>query len=762
MSLGDTVEGELKAQETLRLYRSAYRTHSKDNTGVTYEDNFWKVYIRLYIDLLPDVCVDEFKKILEKLYLVEPRSREQIVKVGKALNLHAMTYRQSFSLYWKYYLSLTSGLPWVEITKEGVEDLLDRVIRDFTDDPVTNTSEEYLKDFRRYTKKWFLSGNKVVKSKLSVDEFLDNPSNYVTPGASVDSPKKGVFKLNGREFKPRKTKYGFSLSHDEMEVRRLFWDAGKIDVRMSIKGKEDVKLRTISKVGMPSHLRESYLLSYVLEARQGSWDTTYGSPITSTTAEIVKMQEGWVVDLNTMVGLATDAEAFDVNYIPGEEIAFWEALREVALELNWPYEYIEVLDVHLLSIKRGYEITINLPHIGSTTFEPTKGLISGTKSTSIRGTAKVSAVANMALDRAGVRDQCKSLLTNGDDQQMIFLTRKAALLFVKALKEINGMVINEGKTMESFGQFGVKNLEFLKKVTTPDPVEIDGVIGYNVSGLPFRSLKSVLLRSPESSETRASPQSIFSNWMRMITRGLPAKKVLPHCISDISSFMRVSKRDVEDWLYTPRTLGGAGLVGKVPDRFVKLSLSVEFVDKKLTVTTRSAWKKYRLSDKIITTAFLENLGILPVQKKSRTIVQGVRMLLFSQLPTKETNYRVVPSEDVGGMYTLLLSRARDLKLGLDGYLELIDDSQHELCKYLWEKWSRNVFFDWLDGKLFVNPFSYYVGSQQMSTLAEPVKKRMFTYLKERRASRAMLNMVNVFIEHYCVKDARVQPVRLGD
>lgn len=724
--------------------------------------------LNFYLSIIPDVVVADTTRILinsglysKNGYWYKGLTQETVVARSKQLNLILLREREKITPYWYYCLDITNGtLPWVEITRERKKDMLNRTIEGFSGQNTLNDSNEYFLTFKKYCKNWLSASESGDMTKLpTLSDYLDNPLNLATTGASIDNLNFN-FILEGVSMKARKTKLSYSLSH---EVQEIMYQMGKIaptEVHMSIKAKEKPpKLRPVSKESIGDYACESYVLPYIVARVQNNWNTTYSSPLFSSTPHwVTKMQQMLFSMQNRCAVVDTDADQFDMTYQNEENILTWGAILEVATSESWPNlkDITWCIEKIIERAKLGYNIKLNLGEKEPHQIQYNKGLISGRKTTAFQGTIKSSVVANIVIDQQGLRNDVLHVSTNGDDATILFKHEESNSKYMKGSDILNAQIINKQKSLTSSYKDAVTTMEYLKQIYSSIERILPNTPQLWSYGVPIRGLTSIMLKSPEASVEIVTPSAIRNNWLRLYSRGIDWFKMLPHMIKDISGRMRVSDKTTLDWLGTPSAFGGGGLqeYRNIPlaINLVKMDIT-HSVNKVLTfLPVTKAWLRWGITQKEIFKMYAPTLGVKPEANMIiKKIQAGQIHTKFINLNAPPLSYSLVPNKHVGKLMSLLIEQwiSKYTTRGdkpLSELLSLTDTSVHSTLTKLYHLWTWGAFLEYIKGTLFVGVLNPDWSSKQVSVYFEPYKKRMFGLLSLRRSSRSDLLAANLVLE----------------
>jgi hypothetical protein len=734
--------------------------------------SFYRRYLELYKVLLPKEVVEPVFDVLTKtgLYSADDSfydsiTQETVNDRSKKLTIFVLRYRERFSPYWKYMQDISYALPWNELDDSGISEIKSRVIDDFGGKLETSDSEEYRIKYSAYSRAWLSAGDFTgFKNHPSLDTFISTPFMWGTAGASIES---GIDYLeDGVIKKSKKVKYAQTLKYSPAEIKQKIRDVSTFEVRMSIKGKEKApKTRTISKVGLEPYILESYLAIYVEQRRRmGSGLSTFASPLHMTQSQYLDTTYKWIGALdNGAATLDMDAAAFDVNYSKFEDLDFYYMILDVAKRENWPNlsDIQFCVDKIVALVNRGYRIEltthgdkIHIPYV--------HGLISGKRTTALQGTCKSSVVLNMAIDDSDSRSDVVSVVTQGDDSNTIMRNRSAIERVYSSILETQAIKVNAQKTLVS----PIDNVpvsEFLKQVYSPVPKA-----GFNRSGIPIRSLSSIMARSPESNDEKQTPLSVVSNWIKAYQRGLDKQQVCKHMASDISGMMGCSLIVTKNFLTTPKTVGGAGLQYWYPfenTMFISFNVVTKKLWHTLSFQKTGLWSAWGISNEVLADQLGPTLGARTVSKTSITMAS--RLWKVYRLTGSETDYHCHAKPEYLSMYGILLedilyktkknpaARAASLQ-------SLLEPKSFEKYRAMLGRWSSAALDLWLRGRLFT-PFSNpNYSMNQIAVALEPYYKRAFTQMFSMRSNRAVVSSFSATIEAMQDVVMRDTPYRYGD
>lgn len=694
---------------------------------------------------------------------IESTSQGHIVERAKILTEFVLKWRSMIGDGYERLLSMNDGLlPWVDVRDDDVKDLYTSLNVDYGSEVITNNSLDYINSFKAYSKRWMSAGVRSdFKKPLSFREFVENPTLWATPGATIEP---GIRYYDGEKWHTsKKTKWSLALRLDTDQLIQLALQSTQTYASLSIKKKEGPpKLRPVSKETIGDYLCESYWAYYCEPRRKmGSYGTSYESPLSNTLEQNVERQQYWIRLLNVNTpAVDLDARNFDLNYSFDENQAWFEAGKELAKEENWPYHQdIEKCINALLS--RSRSIKLKYSHTGQK-IEYNRGLLTGKRTTSLQGTCKSSVVVNMVIDKLGIRDKLVHASTNGDDTNVFFEDIESVNKFFNGVLELNAIVVHPLKTLSSPGltnEKGVYNsIEYLKVLYSSKPWKV-GNSDVFARGVPVRAIKSVLLRSPESDENVRSPVAMVNNWIRCMNRGLDVEQCKKFMTQDLSRYFAREGGKFEDareltvrWFGTPLSIGGAGLedlFGATEYGNWVIIKNVENEDTRrfelqkirTKVLPQRNWLKWGIEGTDIVEELPNLFGIAKPRSEVLTAIHNVQIDGFRG--AYPLSYLIAPNDKIGGLMSFLVSKwmrtyRNDWRSQVYRLSSYVDQKSFELLMKLRNKWTRAAFFDLLAGRLWNTQIVLGYSGLQLSEYSEIWKEKAFGRLVNFKTSKSTI------------------------
>jgi hypothetical protein len=720
--------------QSLRTYR--YDHTFKDCPTTHYHKTIHFVY-----STMPSEIRERWIGWLKYFNLYFVSYQEQVTTNAKLVTVFVNKYRERFVPFWQWFINLEHMLPWVKIDKSDVIEINSNVRKTFDSDVEHDISGNYIARYRKYCSRWVTADLSVdMPSMPTFDEFIFLPHLYGTSGAG--EMRDVIIKLNGVRTKAKNTKWAWTLNDRLPNAKR--W----MQAKLSIKKKEKPpKKRTVSKIDLDSYLYESYISMFVEARRSRSYGTLWSSPLAETSTERFEREQDWSrrVQSNESIA-ATDASSFDVHYSKEEIKAYFLAVADLAAVEKWPH-WEDVVTACAIMQEKVDNIKIETNLFGITTeFTHRRGLISGMRSTSLLGTAKSSIVANMALDDCGLRQNCTVMSTNGDDMLAMFTQGTDVKIFTDQVHEDKHIFTNEQKTLIS-PTSRINMYEYLKKINASQPYTFykDTNIS-TMTGVPVRATSSLLLRSPESNVELPSITSIVSNWMRYYMRGGRKDAIMFHMVNDLSRMLSQSKDIVRSYLGTPSSFGGAGISWFRTTDYYKIE-EKQLIRNNVEIITRGKWRHYELSDRFIVSKVGGSLvRPSPIRQSFKKTAVHVKFHTRGQ----RLDYKLHFNKDVDKPWlNQIMFESWLFERNWDDWtipnLVLAEDSAAVLYR-LFHKWSRALWYKWVEGKLFPGFRVPGWSDATVSSYLEIAKEETFGWLASRRSSLADLRVANYNIE----------------
>nr|QXV86552.1 RNA-dependent RNA polymerase [Totiviridae sp.] len=324
---------------------------------------------------------------------------------------------------------------------------------------------------------WFNTMTTNPSERLSLAEFLDDPTRWATSGSAPAVDVGGVTFRNKWAWASDIIKNYGNVSSWYQKVGRHM-PAYNTVARVALK-EESTKVRLVLAAPPASHLRQSYILSYLGAPKYLRSTVTYPD-ITQ------ELSEGWT----SLCGL--DSSKFDHN-VPGWFVTDF-------FRFIWRHAAARGLnDLADAAMHEAYSIehTFVKTPLGQVKWH--KGVLSGWRVTSLLDSMVSQAICDFIADNTKVPFD---FMVQGDDIMLRSWGLMDTSEIVRQAKRL-GVIINEAKS--TTGMAG----EFLKYLYTPD-----GAVGY-----PGRGLRSIFWANPWIPELQSkSPKQVVGNWMTYFSR----------------------------------------------------------------------------------------------------------------------------------------------------------------------------------------------------------------------------------------------------
>lgn len=526
----------------------------------------------------------------------------------------------------------------------------------------------------------------VFGEQLSMLEWLKCPSRWLANGATTSRALEGS----------KRTKFSTYLASSQHELLRDMFSTTPPQNKVNPK-RERSKTRNTVSSDWDLYLQMKWLTQGVEGALESVFPTTLSSKLKQ-----VSRWRMWRSRMANSVGVPIDQSTFD--HVPWMDII----ISMVTYICARAREKAPDTALHA----RITEIVINRIRAGSVNWESyswkhVRGLLSGWAWTSVLGTLMnyIEFVGIVAVTR-GSLPPVDAMAFQGDDALLFADSWSQAATWVQSYMRV--LPVNPGKFFVS-----TSRTEFLRLVITDDRVA--GYLGRAVPSLMYANAWA---------GGKMSVQSRAASWSRLVARGGVLSRVREHCIRDIAGFTRASRSEVVDLLRTPKSLGGLGLevgpctwrqvreddlLGKEQEGRIVAATDPERVPRAVRRVAERNMASHGgvFSDRDVAAGAVEGvlMGVQggswgaekPVDIKIRRVSNVANISLARAFDGKDVDFKP-PAYTVDPMFLPSVLR-RKLKAGLDSVLGLFDPGDRERVSARWKAWPRNVWFDWVCGRL---------------------------------------------------------------
>lgn len=545
-------------------------------------------------------------------------------------------------------------------------------------------------------------GRKV--KRLSLREFLTNPTLYATSGSGRGLPKLEIDaefwnqKLNKWEsgkYKLGSTKWAGLLASTPDDLIKMVFRREKQKNFMFIKidEKGGLKLRSIVTGDLAVYLRMAYLNYYV----EGALNDCEFLPTTWSTKKRVEYMRNSLIlsnDVN-IIHIPIDQSAFDKNVSLDLVLDVVSWLCNLALKVsNFLPDVQDVADILYWSMDGGELIVESTGHI----FEIERGVLSGWLWTSL-----IDSLANYIqfteiTEAMFINEEAIAVhYHQGDDIDVGTYSYEVAVAIYEGYNHY-GLEINPLK----FWIERDRN-EFLRLVYTD-----------NVRGYLARLVTGILYLKPGPPKPLdESWFTMLDSWKKAISRGADSIVIERMVIEEARRIFNISTKVASDLLYTPRSYGGGGWGSRWPDKFYYI-----FHDKpnKAKVLSNDAplFQDYSPNERGLLlneylAAGLPNPKPRIKEFSQKHIVLKMKQLFINKfnltelnfdtkLPAPIWNYDLMPTQ-----ITLNIAKFVSKEISLEDLLLFTNNSIE--VKKQFNMLGRRNFIKWLKGGLIAVPLS---------------------------------------------------------
>jgi len=545
------------------------------------------------------------------------------------------------------------------------------------------------------------------KEQMGVDDFFRNPSRWLANGATTGARLPGS----------KGTKFSTYLASSREDLLRDLFSRAPPQNVVNPK-RERTKTRNTISSDWDLYLQMKFLCQGVEDALETVFPTTLGKKV-----QQLKRWDMWRRKLGRSVGVPIDQSTFD--HVPWMEllISLIRVLCDSARRKSPdPELHARLTELVIARIRAGSVKWENY------TWRHIRGLLSGWAWTSALGTLlNYVEFVGITIVTRGVIPGKDEFGLQGDDLLAFVRSWNQAVTLTKTYMRV--LPVNPGKFFIS-----EKRTEFLRMVITPD----------RVTGYAMRAVPSLFYANAWSGG-KMTVSSTVSSWARLAQRGCNKATVREHAIRDVVGFTRLPRKHVEDALATPKSVGGLGMEvrpGAKWRRVVEESIVDDgvFDGRKVLATDpeqvppsvrRVATKNIQshggmLADPVIAGAAADAVlaGVQGVSwakpKDSRIRIEPVEVRATGGLLEGRFVGVKPPKTTIDPMFIAPVLR-KLLTRGWDAVKDLFAPRDFELVKARWYAWSRNVWFDWVTGRLKPKGWSdWMMGSVVASAVSDAI------------------------------------------
>jgi hypothetical protein len=528
--------------------------------------------------------------------------------------------------------------------------------------------------------------NMVFGEQLPMLEWLKSPSRWLANGATTSRALEGS----------KRTKFSTYLASSQGELLKDMFSTAPPLNKVNPK-RERSKTRNTVSSDWDLYLQMKWLTQGVEGAMESVFPTTLSSKLKQ-----ISRWKMWRSRMANSVGVPIDQSTFD--HVPWMDIIIsmiryiCERAREKAPD---PALHERITEVVIGRIRAG---SVNWE---SYTWKHVRGLLSGWAWTSVLGTLMnyIEFVGIVAVTK-GSLPPVDAMAFQGDDALLFADSWSQAVTWVQTYMRV--LPVNPGKFFVS-----TQRTEFLRLVITEDRVA--GYLGRAVPSLMYANAWA---------GGKMSVQSRAASWSRLVARGGDLQRVREHCIRDIAGFTRASREEVIDLMRTPKAVGGLGLesgpciwrqvreddlLGKEQEGRITAATDPERVPRSVRRTAEKSMASHGgiFSDRDVAAGAADGV-LMGVQGGSwnaekevdiriRRVPDSTKFSLARGLDGKDIDFKP-PKATIDAMFLPSVLR-RLLKRGVESVMTLFSPDDHERVRLKWQAWPRNVWFDWVCGRI---------------------------------------------------------------
>lgn len=524
----------------------------------------------------------------------------------------------------------------------------------------------------------------VFKEQMGVHEWLDNPSGWLANGATTGKRLEGS----------KGTKFSTYLSSSKEELMRDL--LSRAPPRNVVNPKRE---RTKTRNTISSDWDLYLQMKWLCQGSEKVLETVFPTTLSNKLKQVDRWA-AWRRRMFNSVGVPIDQSKFD--HVPWMEFIIsiirymCDCARTKSPEPELHRRITEIVIERIRSASVTWE---------GHTWRHVRGLLSGWAWTSVLGTLVnyteflgVVAVTGCHMPTAD------SMCFQGDD----------ALLFVESWSQAATLVKTYMRTLPvNPGKFFISSdrTEFLRLVITRD----------RVTGYLARAIPSLMYANAWAGG-KMSVQSRAASWSRLVARGARPERVREHCIRDIAGFTRAPRPHIESCLGTPKSLGGLGLEQgrgvwfrvveeEFPDQeYEARRVSATDADKVPRHVRYAAAESMRSHGGIFRAPGMADAAAagmlsgvqgagwnasLEVRIRFERVVQKV--VLSRLCDGRSVNFSP-PRPLVDPIFLPNMLRVA-MRVGVHAVSKLIDPRDRDLCRGRYMAWPRNVWFDWVVGRI---------------------------------------------------------------
>lgn len=486
--------------------------------------------------------------------------------------------------------------------------------------------EDFNDRYRLAMRKALYTGSGATPDRIyDVSAFLKKPELWATTGSGFDGELKiGKVKNTYTHSKVKlvSSKWNQAWSNSFYKLKRAIWKRKKRLCKAFVKPEVN-KPRLVVAVDFTFYLKCSFVDQLITKCMAGREDSTlFMRP--------KQIKELWLRRFRKE-GLAfpLDEEKFDqapsaaMRKIMLEELTLFVSDMSIHQEPKVIKQLNEMMDLIRYASEGGTLFAAGKK------FDISGGIMSGERWTAFYDTMDNIAKAYMCRDMVqiltGKYPEIIDFCAQGDDQMNKISYKEEAALIICAMLEMN-FKVNLRKVFIDWSRD-----EFLRKV-----LDKGYVIGY-----PARSVRSLFFRKfgkPELYDkiVPLRANQIVSGWVNLIRRfNKRFDTVQTYCIDDLHGATRCSRKDLKQWLFSCKTVGGAGLGNNVDNKLVFDSISWDYTFEQ-ELEGLKEWIEYDKNTDLFVArnALYATMSVVDIIPKAPTWFNGI--------------YAVRPSEYVKG------------------------------------------------------------------------------------------------------------------
>jgi len=437
------------------------------------------------------------------------------------------------------------------------DEVLEQAMDWFGRTKVKGSYSTYLDDFRLGVIEFIEQAafEKRVQDPITLDTYCENPILWGTSGSVLYTKRVTVdAAFDGRVIHADKTKWGAALLVPPATVKSAVL-ARRAQYAKVVQKRETKKSRLIVSTDLEDHWRMDFV------SKSGLDHLFTGSKLSTIWMTSSQQRSFWLHTTDFSDGsvrMPLDQSKFDQEQTRKMVKVVLEELASLLERRDASPETVAVARNLVYCLTHGY-VEVNGKKIPYR-----NGVLSGWRWTAMLDTI-INGASFITAARRVLADQyymVKEVTAQGDDLATRFDNYLAAAAVWSAIAE-DGFIVNPNKFFLSRTQD-----EYLRKIMTPGKVD----------GYPARIVNALLWRNPVNKPPEPGKlrlNEMLSQYHTLVNRmEFTWNDILPTMLADMAGANELPERHVYEWLSTPASLGGGGLILPYSGRWVSAEQSV--------------------------------------------------------------------------------------------------------------------------------------------------------------------------------------------